>query len=55
MPGKDRSGPTGQGPTSGKGQGQCGQPKGSGKGGGCNQTGGKQGSCKGGGKGKGRA
>ncbi len=32
MPGKDRSGPTGQGPQTGKGQGKCGQSKGSGKG-----------------------
>ena len=55
MPGKDRSGPLGQGPKTGKGLGKCGQPKGSGKGAGCNQNGGKQGSCKGGGKGRGRA
>ena len=54
MPGKDSTGPTGQGLKTGKGQGKCGQAKGFGKGAGCNRTGGKQGSCKGGGSGKGR-
>ena len=54
MPGKDRSGPTGQGSKTGKGQGKCGQSKGLGKGEECNRTGGKQGSGKGGNRGSGK-